>query len=231
MNKAKLMVLMAVATTVCHVSIASLVTNGDFEASPFDSGWANTGSTSTSGLTGSGFAADLGAGDSMTQDFVAAPAVGPTVYQLDFMLSLADTGGSQRIRLRGDGNSGDIITLKMDNIGLYKYGSGTWYNAVSGTYSADTTYHIRVEVGNFDADVDPEYILGVSTDGINYASSVAMGSFHGAGTTPFETIRFEGGTVAGMTIDEVTVIPEPATLGLVAAFGGAILFVRRKLAI
>ena len=225
MNKAKLMVLMAVATTVCHVSIASLVTNGDFEASPFDSGWANTGSTSTSGLTGSGFAADLGAGDTMMQDFVALPAVGLTVFQLDFMLSLGDTGGTQRIRLRGDENSSDYITLKMDSAGLHKY-AGTWYNAVPGTYLADTTYHIRVNV--FDDSGTPKYNVGVSTDGLTYNTSINMGSFHGVGTTPFETIRFDSGA---MTIDEVTVIPEPATLGLLAAFGGGILFIRRRLAI
>ncbi len=227
-GKVKLVAVIMVATAVCHVSSANLVTNGDFEATPFDSGWANTGSTSTSGLTGSGSAADLGAGDSMMQDFVATPAVGPTVYQLDFMWSLAAFDGSQRLRIRGDGDSGNIVTLKMESDGLYKYGSGTWYKAVAGTYSADTTYHIQVNVGNFDADADPEYNLGVSTDGINYTTSVNMGYFHSDGTIPFETIRFEGGT-GGMVVDEVSVIPEPATIGLLAAFGGGLLFIRRKL--
>jgi len=221
--------MMAVARAVCHVSVANLVTNGDFEADPFDTGWDNSGGTSVAGLTGSGTAVQLGSGNSLMQDFIALPAVGPTVYQLDFMWSLGDTGGSQRIRVRGDGNSGDILTLKMDASGFYKYGGGTWYNAVSGTYSADTTYHIRVEVGNFDADANPEFIMGVSTDGINYTSSAALGSFHGDGTTPFETIRFEGGTGSGMTVDSVSVIPEPATMGLLAVFGGGILFIRRKL--
>ncbi len=203
-KKARIASSILLLTTLTCFGQTNLVTNGDFEASTFDSGWDNIGATSTSGLTGSGSAADLGPGNSMMQDFVATPAVGPTVYQLDFMLSMAAHDGSQRIRLRGDGNSGNIVTLKMESDGLYKYGSGTWYNAVPGTYSADTTYHIRVNVGNFDADADPEYNLGVSTDGINYTTSINMGSFHFDGTIPFETIRFEGGT-GGMVIDEVSV--------------------------
>ncbi len=41
-----------------------------------------------------------------------------------------------------------------------------------------------------------------------------------------------GGTTGGdLMMDNVTVIPEPATLGMVALFGGGILFIRRKLMI
>jgi hypothetical protein len=85
-----------------------------------------------------------------------------------------------------------------------------------------------------------------TTTGLDADNQVALSGTWadlGAGTTfaeAFQTdgdmyvssfIQDSGGTGRTLDIDRVTLssIPEPATLGLVAAFGGGILFVRRRL--
>jgi len=235
LNKIKLVALMAVATAVCNVSVANLIDNGGFETgtysewSTWDRSWVRE---AVPGLAGTDSAADLQQANatSLGQDFIAS-GPGLLEYQVDFVASLNAMDGTQRFRFRGGSNE-EIITLKMDSSGLHKFAGASWFNAVAGTYVTGTEYHIRINVGNFDADAAPEYTLGVSTDGVNYNTSIAMGSFHGSGTTEFEKVRFESiaGTTTGMIIDEVSVIPEPATLGLVAVFGAGVLFVRRRLA-
>ena len=71
---------------------------------------------------------------------------------------------------------------------------------------------------------------GYTMTGLDIAStpfSIA-GGYLGAGDLATLEIRALGSKAAA-GIDDITVIPEPATLGLVAAFGGGLLFTRRKL--
>lgn len=63
------------------------------------------------------------------------------------------------------------------------------------------------------------------------AFNIAGGYLAGA-SGDLATVEFRAlGSKAGAGIDNITVIPEPATIGLVAAFGGALLIIRRKLMI
>lgn len=71
---------------------------------------------------------------------------------------------------------------------------------------------------------------GLSTLTDNFGNSYAMSSSANAGNT----ISWGSGSTGGqgsVVANNVTLnsIPEPATLGMVAAFGGAILFIRRKM--
>ena len=49
------------------------------------------------------------------------------------------------------------------------------------------------------------------------------------GTLTISTWDFNGNTVSTLSALTLEAIPEPATLGMVAAFGGAILFIRRRM--
>ncbi len=88
----------------------------------------------------------------------------------------------------------------------------------------------------------------VSRDGGQTVTNIVSGTLTdvaGGGATSLTTAAFDmtgfsniaisfmgsSVTTTGLTIDNVSIdaIPEPATLGMVAVFGGAILFVRRKM--
>lgn len=125
-------------------------------------------------------------------------------------------------------------------------------NSFDGTWSVDGTRAIFTSgdaVGGGDVDVSNDGYLRVNTDwsgssltavtgseveikdgfawtidGLTVnGSSVANGTYTASqlNTLTSDTI-FTGGT------GTIQVIPEPATLGLVAAFGGAVLFIRRR---
>ncbi len=69
-------------------------------------------------------------------------------------------------------------------------------------------------------------------DGVQYATGAA---YRDQGTNEdLVTLGMKGNsdsTTGFARVDNITVIPEPATLGMVAAFGGGLLFIRRRLMI
>ena len=72
--------------------------------------------------------------------------------------------------------------------------------------------------------------FGVSTTGALVTDINSTGLAYVNGATTFNSIVFSAvDNKSTWAVDNITVIPEPATLGLIAAFGGGILFIRRKL--
>ena len=101
--------------------------------------------------------------------------------------------------------------------------AGSALSQQTGAGSPDMNYldfSLVYDAGTGDATLfEGATTIGVmNTHTINGTDRVIFGAYSGAG---------QGST----TWNEVTIdaIPEPATLGMVAAFGGAILFIRRKL--
>ena len=76
---------------------------------------------------------------------------------------------------------------------------------------------------------------GYTGGGSSAFSDIQSVSADLSGISGFRSLRVRGGTVGAgeyMDLDTVTVstvIPEPATLGLMSAFGGGILFIRRRI--
>lgn len=218
------------------VTQANLIPNGDFETGDL-SNWTVTAGTvemeSTAPLAGS-YSALVGIGDKMNQDFITSGSGYDNLvgWELDFMISFDNLTDNERLRLRADGNSGDLITMKFDTGGVLKYSSAYgWNRGISTTLTADTLYYVKVICGNLDSDANPEFQYGISTDGVNYTMSGISGAFHTNSSfvlaNPFETVTFEGGSDGGIVIDNVSVVPEPATMVLLG-MGSLMTLVRRK---
>lgn len=72
---------------------------------------------------------------------------------------------------------------------------------------------------------------GVSTTGADVSNLGVTGLSYVNGATTFDSMIFSAeGSKASWGIDNINVIPEPATLGMVVAFGGGLLFIRRMFA-
>ncbi len=195
-------------------STSAFVQNGDFETGDLANWTVSAGSVdieSTSSLAGS-YSAIVGINDKMYQDFISSGNGYDNLagWTLDFMVSFDNLTGNERLRVRSDGNAGNLITLKFDTGGILKYSAAYgWNRGVSTTLMTDTLYYVRVVCGNLDADADPEFRYGISTDGSNYTFSGIAGAFHSSSSfvlaNPFETITFEGGSDGGIIIDNVSV--------------------------
>ena len=154
-----------------------------------------------------------------------------------------DEGGAlenQMFRVYLDDNGATGVTISLT-------GLSSWLASVSGATGYKVTFYQNTDTAtsNF-ADINiydgvgtagtlletkagAAYDPAVGNGGGSRAISSALGTFTADDIT-FNSTRNLGqtgrATFAGISI---TTIPEPATLGMVAAFGGGILFIRRKL--
>ncbi len=125
--------------------------------------------------------------------------------------------------------SGENYTLTATAFNTYNVNRG---NAVI----AARLYYMDGVTRTYIPGAEDSYTGSASTEWTTTDSTMSI-SYTGAGAAVGNNLgvefSWEGGTANGSWIglDKVSVIPEPATLGMVAAFGGAILFIRRKLMI
>lgn len=205
--------------------------------------------STTSIVAGGGASALIGTSGILRQDYATATTDGfgpggfANQFQIDFAFSASvlSSASTNRIRLRGDNDSGDLITLRIDSDGVkYFNSSNTWVTGVTGAYTTNTTYYFRV-TGNYTGPAGGtnglatgSYTLGLSTDGVNYTNSSLISSFHGntpIKTQAIESIGFESGSTGTVTVDNisVTAVPEPSTYGLMGAGAlAAVAIVRRR---
>jgi hypothetical protein len=133
-------------------------------------------------------------------------------------------------------------------IGIYAAGGSVTLSQINGTFE---TYDVIVYVGGFNAAGN----AGSVTDGTStyyysplnpYSTSLIQSTDTDGATGGYDSgtyVRFNGLTADSTTISMSqvqggmilggiqvvgTVIPEPATLGLIGAFGGGLLFIRRR---
>lgn len=216
----------AFLSSAVTASAAISLTNGDF-ATNTTAGWTATGTVS--GATG---AAVLSAGATLNQDFSNGLTGTAENYdfQLDFSFSVSANNINQRIRIRDNANTGDLITLRLNatGTGIERFSSAAWGNALTGiTILPNTTYWMRVTGSDFDL-AGRSFTVGFSTDGITYTTSGALTAFHFAGVgSDFETLQFDSGTGTTLTVDNVTVVPEPSA-ALLGGLGLLALLRRRR---
>lgn len=187
-------------------------TNGDFEITtlPFPTGWIPTGTiapVAAIGVTGT-FSAQLEAGEGIHQDFAPSPADALATFDLRFAFrtsTLSNNDGNtaqNRIRIRGNNNATDIITLGFSSDAVRSF-MGTWGDALTGiTLAPGTTYHLRIMGQDLNLPTR-SYTIGLSTDGVTYTTSPPSTRFHAGAGASFETVRFEGNG-ATFTVDDVT---------------------------
>lgn len=234
-KKMKKILCIVVLTVLATAVQAGYIDNGDFETGDLTSWTVDAGTVDIESVSPLAdlYSADVGIDDKMYQDFISSGAGLDNLigWQLDFMVSFDNLTGNERLRLRSDGNAGNLITMKFDTGGVLKYSNQYgWNRGISETLAIDTTYYVRVICGNLDADTDPEFQYAISSDGTNYTWSGISGAFHSSAAfilaNPFETVTFEGGSDGGMLIDNVSVTPEPATMVLLGL--GGLLLRKRK---
>lgn len=192
---------------------AAALVNADFEntAGDFPAGWLRNGEVRQStGLAGAS-AVSLSPNAAIHQDFVSSTESGYLTFTATFTLRIDGSGNvttdTSRVRLRGDGNSNDLITLRLSPAGIQCYG-GSWSTAIPFTPLRGRAYPITVTVANLDADPAFEYRIACF-NGNSEASSDIIQAWHNgtAATTAehaFETIRFEAGAGNTLTVDTIT---------------------------
>ena len=149
--------------------------------------------------------------------------------------SLGDAGATEHGYINQSAGSlaFPIISMKLDSI----------YTISGGALSVANTIDFRGDgVGDYETASPGNNYLNFLTNGTTGTVTLATASL--AEVQAFiddDRLRVDGDlntdgdysafslTSDGGTGTIITVIPEPATLGMVAAFGGAILFIRRKL--
>lgn len=104
-------------------------------------------------------------------------------------------------------------------------------SAFSAVFSTDSTFGNGDDSSAFDftpdnlGAVQQDLALGTTVTGVQYVRISITDNYFDAGNAAV------GGDRLAFTEFQVNAIPEPATLGLVAVFGGAVLVIRRKLMI
>lgn len=112
--------------------------------------------------------------------------------------------------LWASGDSNDTGAFSLD-----------FFSSTDGTGSSVQNYSVALDAANgFNVVGGPESVGGAVPTGVR-SVTLSISSHRGAGS---ETNLWLD-NISG----DITVIPEPATLGLVGAFGAGILFVRRRI--
>ena len=113
---------------------------------------------------------------------------------------------SRQTRSPGGSTKVDLLNNNDMGGGNDNASFGTLFGTAGSTVSEDLTLNLAEDVSNYD------YI------GIKF-------SINGAADASLETLSAHGSIIDNVSL---TVIPEPATLGLIASFGAGVLFIRRR---
>ena len=217
------MVLMAVSVQ------AELLVNGDFETGDF-TGWVNTATAtidSTTPLSGSHSAAipnDVGPGapQTLTQAFTAQ--TDPVTLSFDFSMPTS-TGLGMQVQL-GETSSGMINAVVWDgnssgvgDVWIYDTTLGGFQMVLSEAVTFGTTQSFSLTINGLGAGFDYDLSVGSkSTSDLSFWQNSALDDVNEVTfVNEFNNTSYE--------IDNVSVVPEPATLGLLgigALFAGLI---------
>lgn len=194
---------------------------------PFPAGWTRAGTiTLTDGLS-SPAGVQIAAGGAIHQDFAPTSTDGLGNFIASFTWMLAGSGNlateSCRVRMRGNNNSGELITLRLGPGGLQSFSNPNWTTDIAFTPRLGVAYTIGVTVGNLDGDPSnlTDYQLTI-TDGLTTQTGPIRTGWHSGSNAlatnttsgrPFETLRFESGTGNTLVVDNISLPGFPAEIG------------------
>lgn len=228
---------------------AEIITNGDFEATPFDTGWSNTVAELRTGLGGSAQSANLRNGAILGQEVSNAQGIDGTMnaitatYTINFDVLAND---SNRIFIEGDQtNDRHIISSRWSTTGMDIYDGTTWQNVVSaaefgGAVLLDIDYVVTFDfaAGDGMGGASPAYDLTVAWNGNSVVKQNVTIAHHGLPANdgsfqgPVTGMVIEGGSSNVFLLDNVSItgqpIPEPSSAVLLGlALAGLARFRRR----
>lgn len=125
-------VTLALGLALSHAKAQSLLTNGDFEADPFDTGWVQAGATGFGGIAPASLkAATLGAVQRIGQNLTG---VTPN-WQLDFYFAVKNTPNRafSLINTAGDAGNTSAATINL----RYQSGQFNAFSSAGSTFGAD----------------------------------------------------------------------------------------------
>lgn len=222
-----------------NTTAANWIVSGTQTAGPLGS--ANWNTTSTPAGTGQALIDDAGAatGATITWNSANTWSSGDGNGTTDERVAHVYLDDGTTTNMFG-GAAGAVITI--ENIpyaeyriyGLISSGDGDEYS--SRNFQVNGTYVWGAGVRDAQADAYGNTDAALTATGnrwVELEQGVTRGNYWTYETTGSTLVvngidRYDGGraSIAGMVIEQ---IPEPATIGLVAAFGGGLLFVRRRL--
>ncbi len=132
------------------------------------------------------------------------------------------TGDYLNLMIAGGPYNGSSLTLNNLTVGQ-QYAVQLWANDSRTAGIGRTTIYSDGNGNSVTLDQN-------TTDAVGGPGQFVIGTFT-ADATGTQLINVAGGAGTGISMFnaiQVRAIPEPATLGMVAAFGGAILFIRRR---
>ncbi len=199
-------ILACLAFGLASVSQAGLVTGLDGVADSSTmadvagSGWTTeSGSTVRTYVNGGGVSGMIGSG---RNDIYTAEFVSADLLLADTTYTLAVRAGNWSPTV----GTGTGLSIEIG------YDDGGWVSLASKPFTLTTTGEISLTTNGQDESL-------VFTTGATVSGNVAI-RLARTGTS---------GSWGGFDVATLDAIPEPATLGMVAVFGGGILFIRRKL--
>lgn len=181
------------------------------------------------GTAATGVTLDVGKGDTIDwsldlKGYGAVDATAPAIYQTLLMSdwNYTSNGDSLGVRVAGlaAGEYEVYAILREPNTDGWArtYDVGIGLNGSALGDAGMTTSSIALDTV---PDGTPAW-----TAGMNYVmTTVTVGSLTDAVTVITDNTNHDYGTLAGV---QIVAIPEPGTLGLIAAFGGGLLFMRRR---
>lgn len=185
---------------------------------------------------GGGFA--KGAYRGLGADALADGDSGTYYYQVSSKSLTVDysCGLSDAASVTGWGDLEAYVNLKGDGSALWLAARDAGATTTFATgLSVDTWYDVWLVVDNSADTYDVYYGTGLGENGMGSASLGGSGfSFrNGAAANDLGTFGMYGqlSDNNAFEVDSIAAVPEPATLGLVAMFGGVIMLVRRRLRI
>ncbi len=213
--------LLVLGVLAAHTAAAAL-TNGNFEGTPFLTGWTASGVVTQAGLNGSAQAARLGFNTTATLSQTVDPL---TNFTFDTYLQVAGNTTAQSFRILLDSSVGNAVEIRgaLGNIIQVNH-QGTYLSAtaVSGgaTFPIPTTTTVRLRViGRNFGTANADYDLAWSNPGSTALSHAATGLKSFASNTAATTgtgvnrIRFDRNDTAAHShwFDEVSLVTGTST--------------------
>lgn len=242
MKKKLIIMLMSVAVLGLSSMCSAYISNGDFEAEDTFESWSLIATQEAPVAISDNKSAKLvpAGGGNLTQD-LSTPQ---SAFVVDLDLAVSDPGSGRSFQLNlyhaSEAGNTNMRIVQGDTSGmgtLEAFNGSNWQNVVTDavTLSADdqnlAVNHLKI-VGDYSS--SPSYDVYVTDAADNTQSAMNVNAWQNTPPTAgdmLETVKFDSSNFAGgsfSVVDNISVVPEPATVALLGLGGMALIRKRRN---